>query len=213
MKRFFTLLLAAVMLWGLCACGDDAKDGASTASTAPSRFESPGSAEDYAAAFIRAYHLQDRATEYAMMFHDARQEWVDIQLKSHETEEAFCAVVQQQADEQGLDVDIQSFDDYLREYYNLRMSEMEDTYGTHTVTSTVTQSLAMSAERLAEFKGQLSTGFFSDYIDDAEIEKITEGHTISVDFRIDGDKKDYHATHTVYVVLYDGQWRVGSYTT
>lgn len=212
MKRFLAILLAATLLLTLCACKSKDKDAGNTTTTA--RSEAPDNVEDLAIQFIRAYQLNDLLTQHSLLLHDARQEWEERQLKDHQTEEAFCTVVQQQADAKGLDVNIQSFDDYLRESHNhFLKQEMPQAYGDHTVSVTIISSVKMNDKELADCINRLSSGFFSPYIEESLLGKITEGYTVAVDYRVDGELKDYHQTHTVYAVKCDGTWKVGSYTS
>ena len=214
MKRFLTILLAATLLLTLCACKnkDKEKDAANNTTTT-ARFEAPDNVEDLATQFIRAYYLKDLTTQHNLLLHDARREWEERQLKDHQTEEAFCAVVQQQADEQGLDVNIQSFDDYLREFHKRCLDQMPVEYGEYTLSITVTSSVKLNSEELTDLVGDLSGGFFSPYIEDEQLEKITEGYIVTVDYRVDGELKDFYQPHTIKAVKCDGQWRVGTYTS
>ena len=212
MKRFLAILLAATLLLTLCACQKD-EDGDGNQTTTTARFDAPQKAEDLAVQFVLAYNLKNLLTQHDLLLHDARQEWEERQLKDHQTEEAFCAVVQQQADEKGLDVDIQSFDDYLREFHNLYLKELPTVYGEYTLSATVSGSTKMSKEELDAFIDDLSGGFYSDYIDDAQLKKITAGYTVVVDYSVNGELKDYHLAHTIKVVKCDGKWKVGSYTS
>ena len=215
MKRFLTILLAATLLLTLCACESKEKDKENDPSitTTTARFEAPDNVEDLATQFIRAYYLKDLTTQHNLLLHDARQEWEERQLKDHQTEEAFCSVVQQQANEQGLDVNIRSFDDYLREFHKRCLEQMPTVYGEYTLSITVTGSVKMNDEELADFVGELSGGFFSPYIEEAQLANITEGYVVTVDYSVDGELKDYHQAHTVKAVKCDGQWRVGTYTS
>lgn len=213
MKRFLAVLLTVTFLMTLCACKNKDKDATSNTTTT-ARFEAPGNVEDLAIQFIRAYHLNDLTTQHNLLLHDARREWEERQLKDHKTEEAFCTVVQQQADERGLDVTIRSFDDYLRESHNhFLKQEMPQAYGAYTVSATISSSVKMNEKELADCINRLSSGFFAPYIEESQFEKITEGYTVVVDFRIDGELKDYHQPHTIKAVKCDGQWRVGTYTS
>ena len=214
MKRFLAILLAATLLLTLCACKNkDKEKDAPTITTTTARFEAPDNVEDLATQFIRAYYLKDLTTQHNLLLHDARQEWEERQLKDHQTEEAFCAVVQQQADEQGLDVNIRSFDDYLREFHKRCLEQMPTVYGEHTLSITVTSSVKLNSEELADLVDDLSGGFFRPYIEDEQLEKITEGYVVTVDYSVDGELKDFHQAHTVKAVKCDGQWRVGTYTS
>lgn len=209
MKKLLALLLAAMMLLSLAACGNNAKKENKT-EKAPS--ETPKKVEDLAVKFMRAYYLEDALTYYPLYFHDARQEWEDRILKDHKTEKAFCEVVQQQAENKGMSVNIQSFDDYLAEYHKLVPQWLEEKHGKYTLSVKVASSVKMTDEALKTTCDNLTGGFLYKYVDDQKVKKITEGYQLAVVVRIDGKIQDFEQSYDVSMVLCDGQWLVATHT-
>lgn len=204
MKKWLAAVSAAVLLLTLSACGKK-EEG-------PDLINAPETVDELATTFIRAYYLKDMLTSHPLYLHDARQRWEDQILKDHKTEEAFCDVVQKQADEKGMSVEIHSFDDYLREFHQRMLVQLEEKHGKYTVSADVTACTQMNEEQLASFCASLSGGTFAEYTTEEQIAKITEGYTLTVDFRIDGEIKDYEQPYTVHAVLCDGQWKVASHS-
>lgn len=205
MKKCLAALLAAVLLLTLTACGKKEET--------PAMDPTPEAAQELALTFIRAYGLRDMLTYMPCYLYDARQRWEDQELEGHGTEEAFCAVVQQQADEKGLSVEINSFEDYLRERYNNNLVNMQEKYGDYTVSVEATASTAMNEETLTTLCANLQGGIYSDYIAEGLVDKITSGYTLEVTFRVDGTKTSLNESYNVSVVYCDGQWKVASHST
>ena len=203
MKKLLAVLLTAVLLLTLCSCGKKA---------APPPVNAPASVQELATAYLRAYCLEDVATVHALSLHDARQLWEDSILREHKTEEAFCTLVQKQAEEQGLSVKVESFDDYLRERYRVQLLYTEENYGAYTVSAEIESSVPMSAEELATFRSGLKGGFYADYLTEEQVDNITEAHTVTMVFAIHGEKKDYSEHYTLYVALCNGQWKVADHS-
>lgn len=204
MKRVLSLLLAGVLLCTLCACRKEPDPK-------PNK-EAPATAEDLATTFISAYYLKDMLTHFPLCIYDARQEWEDRMLKDHKTEEAFCAVVQQQADDKGLSVDIRSFDDYLAAFHQRMLDQMQEAYGEHTVSATVASSVKLDETALAAYLDKVRGGTYSNYVDEAKLKAVTEGYLLVVDLRVDGEISDHYESYKVYAVLCDGQWMVAGHT-
>ena len=198
MKKLLALLLAMALAITMCACGK--------------KEETPTSAEEMATTFIRAYCTKDKLTYFPLYLHNERQRWEEQLLKDHGSEEAFCAVVQQQADEKGLSVEVHSFDDYLREFHNTYLNDAQAKYGDHTVSTELTKSALMSAEELASFLESWKGGTFAAYVAESELDKITEAYAMTVTFRVDGTITDYQETYQITVVLHDGQWKVATHS-
>ncbi len=214
MKKLLALLLAAVMLLTLCACGK--KEETPSDETAPTYGTPPP--EDIASVaerFITAYCTQDKGTYFDLHCYDARQKWKDEELKnSKQTEAEYCAAAQKQAEERGLDIGfaIHNLDDYLTAKHEVDKIYKLEAYGTYTVTATAVDSVKLSETEVAERRGiVLNAG--GDYADEAAINTITEIHKVTVNFVIDGEKKDLNENYLVYIANYQGQWRVAGHTT
>lgn len=202
-KRLLALLLATILLLSLCACKKKQPE--------PVR-EAPESAEEMAVRFIRAYYLKDYHTQFSLCIYDARQHWIDHRLAGQTIEE-FCQEAQRQADEKGMSVNIQTLDDYFTEFYNVGLVQLEEMYGEHTISAEVTSSTKMDEAALTDLLGDVSSGFFGDYVEQERLDKVTEGYKVIVDFHIDGEKRQYNQSYDVSAVLCDGQWLVAGHTS
>lgn len=212
MKRLLAVCVIAVMLLSLCACGKDGGEDTTTTTTPSRPLEAPANVEEVATTFIRAYYLRDYATRFSMMFYDARQQWEDNAIKQEGSEEAFLAIVQQQAESKGIDVDIQSFDDYYAHYHQFSLDDTYNMYGEYEVITTVTESTRMDGEELNQFRDKQLSAIDPKYIDADAFHAVTEAYTVTVHIVINGSKKNYSESYNVYLVLHDGQWLVVAHT-
>ena len=218
MKRLLAVCVIAVTLLSLCACGKGKDDGKGTTTTTittttQSRpMEAPTNVEEVATTFVRAYYLRDYATRFSMMFYDARKQWEDNAIKQEGSEEAFCATVQQQANDKGIDVDIHSFDDYYAHYHQFILNDISNMYGEYQVVTTVSESKRMAGDELNQFRDKQLGALDPKYVDAEAFHAVTEAYTVTVNIVIDGTKKDYNEFYNVYLVLHNGQWLVVEHT-
>lgn len=205
MKKLLALLLAAVMLLALSACGKKAEEPSPTDGT-------PDEVLSVAETFLRAYYLRDYATKFSMYLYDARKQWEDEAIKSLGSAENFFATAQKQANEKGIEATVDSFDSYYAAYHRFILADCEEQYGEYTVATTATASVKMSAELLPQFRENLLAGPSKDYMDADVLNSINEVYTVTVNIVIDGEKKDYNENYLVYVVRYNNQWLVADHS-
>lgn len=193
------LAIAAVVLW-------------STGVFAKWFTPSVTSPEQLAEDFVKAYCLKDMPTQFSLSLQDERRQWEDGVLADHKTEEAFCEVVQKQADEKGLDVTIRSFDDYLAAYHQRMLSQMEEFYGPFTVDAKVIEKAKMTDEELDAYRDKLLGGFNGDYYDEQQLDAVTEAYSIRVGYTVDGEKEDFYEEYIVSVVKLNDRWLIGDHS-
>lgn len=169
--------------------------------------------EDTAEQFIKAYVTADSITRFDLTFYDARTKWETNVLEEYETEEAFCAEVQQQADEKGIDVDINSFDDYLNSYHQQDLINKEEAYGEYTLTVQATATEKMAADETPGYLGTVMGTVGDTYFEEGSVNTIEEVYTVTVNVSIDGTIKDLNEHYLVYLVQYKGEWLVLSHST
>lgn len=203
-KRLVALVLATTILLTLGACKKKQPDAISIP-------VEPGTAEEAAVNFVKAFYAKDYLTLFSLYIHDERQQWIDTRLKG-QTEEEFLAEAQRQADEKGMDVTIQTLDDYFTEFHKRFDVEAKEQYGAYTITADVTATTKLDEAALSKLIGEVNGGFSGTYVNEELLGKITEGHHVTVDYRITGEKKEYHQPYEVYVVLCDGKWLVANHT-
>ena len=200
--RLISLLaMTAVLLCGLCACGGDSDDD--SAAAAP---------EEVAEEFIEAYWLRDYLTQFEMLSYDGRAQWEAEVIEDLGSKEAFFTVAQQQADEKGIEVTVDSFDAYFAAYRQYILESSYELYGDYTLTTTATQTVKMTEDLLPQFRENLLSGPSADYMDAEMLVADTEVYTISVNIIIDGTKQDYNEVYLVYVIRHAGQWLVADYS-
>lgn len=195
--RLICLVLAMLSVVGLCACGDSAPT------------------TDYEATaerFIEAYYLRDYATRFSMMFFDARQQWVDQTIAYQGSEEEFFAEAQRQADERGIEANVDSFESYFAAFHRFSLEDCKNVYGEYTVTTTATESLKLEGEQLDKYRKDQLAAIDAKYIDADAFNAVTEAYQVTVNIHIDGDKKDYNENYLVNVVWHDGAWLVVSHS-
>lgn len=203
-KRWIALLMATALLFTLGACKKKEET--------PSIPVNPGTAEEAATNFIRAYRLEDYLTFFSLYLHDARQEWIDNKLVSQTVDE-YLAAAQAQADKEGMSVTLQSLDDYYIALHEKWLARMDELYGAYTITSKVTSSVKLDEAGLEKLIGEVGGGFTGKYVTEEQLNNITEGYIITVDFTIAGELKEFHDIYTVKTVLCDGKWLVAGHTT
>lgn len=202
MRRLLALLTAVGMLLSLCACSKKAED----------HTPDPTEATKLAETFIKAYYLRDYATRFSLCFYDARGQWEDAAIQDAGSAEAFFALAQKQADEKGIDATVDSFDSYYAAYHRFILEDVRETYGEYTVTTTATDSVKMTEERLSQFRNNLLSGAAKDYMDADALNAVTEAYTVTVHITIDGEKKDYDENYLVHLVRHNGQWLVADHS-
>ena len=168
--------------------------------------------EGTAQRFLEAYYTRDYVTRFSMTYHNSRQAWEDQTVKVQGSAEAFFALVQQQADERGIEAEIHSFDDYYACYYRFIQEDIQRMYGNHTLTVQVTESKKMEPDNLAKRKADALNAIDAKYIDAAGLDTVTEGYTVNLTIRIDGDKKTFSEHYYVHVINHNGQWKVIDHT-
>lgn len=199
LSRVLSLILILLTAVGLCACGKE-----------PAR--DPYDYEETAERFIEAYYLRDYATRFSLTFYDARRQWEDNAIKDTGSEEAFFATVQQQADEKGIDVTVDSFDSYYAAYHQFVLQDCQKMYGNYTVTTRATDSKKLEGETLDEFRRAQLGAIDANYVDADAFNAVTEAYTVTVNIRIDGDKNTYDENYLVHLVQHDGRWLVVSHS-
>lgn len=221
MKKILAMLLAATLLLGLCSCGkekDDAKQP--TNSTPPSTTVTygPPPPEDVGAVaekFIFAYRQEDRLTYFPMYCYDHRGAELAKIIANGQTEAEFCAEAKRQLEEKedlDLDMPINSFDDFLAAKYEADKIYKKDAYGTYTVTTKALGSQPLDATTLDDTRSALMARWDEKCFDVDAMNAITDGHVVTVEIFIDGEKKDLHEKYRVLVVPYKGEWRILSHS-
>ena len=212
MKKLLAVLIAAVLLLTLGACGK--ADNKDTTPTEEERvLEAPGSADEFAHTFVRAYYTRDYATRFAMTFYNSRQQWEDDAIKGHGSAEEFFTYAQSQADERGIEADVDSFDSYYHFYHKFYLNEILNNFGPYTMSFETTESVRMSEEELNTFRDKILGAINEKYIDAEAFHTVTEAYVVTVTIHVDGEKKDYTEKYIVDVINYNGQWMVASHTT
>ena len=173
----------------------------------------PSDCEQTAQRFIEAYLTKDRLTQFDLFFYDARTQWEDNILKDHKTEEAFCDVVQQQADEQGIQVTINNFGDYLQEFHRQWKVDAQEVYGDYTVKVTATAVEAYSEEKSTQYVASAVGAQGSEYFADVSPDTVKQIYAVKVNGVIEGSLKTHNENYTVFLINYEGQWRVIGHTT
>lgn len=173
----------------------------------------PSDCEQTARQFIEAYLTKDKLTQFDLFLYDARAQWEDNILKDHETEEAFCNVVQQQADAQGIEVTVNCFDDYLRGFHEQWKVDAQEAYGDYTVTVTATAVETYSEKKSTEYVGSAVSTQGEAYFADVSTDTVKQVYAVTVNGVIEGPLKTHNENYTVFLVNYDGQWRVVGHTT
>jgi hypothetical protein len=196
-KKWICLILAAVLACSLCACGEKEPADVSACKAAAEKF-------------VTAYQTYDRATQFSMTFYDARKKWEEEAIKDAGSAEEFFALVQQQADAQGIDVTINSFDDYYAAYHQQDLIYKKDAYGAYSLTVSATECTKMDAETYASFCNNLLDIIPADYIDGEALKAVTEAYRVTVNFHIDGEKKDINEDFLVFMVYSNGRWLVAN---
>lgn len=214
MKKLLALLLAAVMLLTLCACGK--KEEKPAEETKPTYGTPP--AEDIATVaeqFVVALCTQDKLTVFDLFCYDALQQWKDKELAQYDkTEAEYCAEAQAQADEQGLVLEyaIDTMEDYLAAGHEVDAQYKLEAYGAYTIRVEAFESTRMTEQEVADWRAVvLSTG--GDYASEEAVNTITEIHNVKVRFIIEGEKKTKNETYLVYVANFQGEWRVAGHST
>ena len=205
MKKLLALLLAAVLVLTLGACGKPAEEEQKP-------LPSPADANTVAEAFIRAFRTRDFITRFSLYLYDARAAWEADTIAAHGSAEAFFAEAEKQAKEKGIDVTVDSFDSYYSAYYRYIQEDYQEIYGEHTITVTATGSVKMTDDLLPEFRTTLLEGPNGKKFDKAVLDSITEVYTITVNCTVQGEKKDFSEDYLVYVVNHDGRWLVANYS-
>ena len=203
-KKWICLILAAVLAFSLCACGDKGDDQ-------PTTYD-PADHKQVAEKFLEAYFFRDYATRFSLMFYNYRQQWEDNAIKDTGSAEAFFATAQQQADNKGIEADIHSFDDYYAAYYQFIQADCRAMYGDYTFTIEATESTQMDAATFATFCDGLLGNIDEKYIDGAALRAVTEAHSVKVHLQIDGTLKDHSETYLIHLVRHDGRWLVASHS-
>lgn len=204
MKRVLALLLAAVMLLALPACGkkEDTPDSKPV----------PGDAATVAEQFMAAYFQRDLATQLSLYCYDARAAWEADAIKDNGSAEAFFTTAQKQAEAKGLDVHVDSFDSYFAAYHEVDKQYKREAYGEYTLTTKAISDEVMTQDRLPEFLGNVIGAVDAAYIDTDAVNAITEVHIITVNIVITGEKKELNEKYLVYVALCDGKWQVANHS-
>ena len=179
----------------------------------PPKKEDPTARAQVATQFVEAYRNRDQLTQFDLLIYDARAQWEDDLIDEHGSEEAFCKLVQDQADRQGIQVTINSFDDYLRDYHKQDLIYKQEAYGDYTLTTTVVSNEQVSASEAFDLITATASAVGTPYFADGLATTIHEVYRITVDLTIDGTIKDLSEQYQVYMVNHDGQWKVLSYTT
>lgn len=173
----------------------------------------PSGCEKTAQQFIEAYLTKDKLTQFDLFLYDARAQWEEQILKDHETEEAFCEVVQQQADEKGIEVTVTCFDDYLQKFHEQWEVDAKEVYGDYTVTVTATSVEAYSEEKSIDYVSKAIGAQGEEYFGGKSTDTIKQVYAVTVNGVIEGPLKTHNEYYTVFLVEYDNQWRVVGHTS
>lgn len=203
-KKLLALLLAVALLLALSGCGKKTEENPPAIN--------PTDATRLAETFIKAYYLRDYATRFSLCFYDARGQWEAAAIKNAGSAEKFFQLAQQQADDKGIDVKVDSFDSYYAAYHQFILEDVQQIYGTYTFTATATDSVKMDEERLTQFRSALLASSVKDHIDTDAFNAVTEAYTVTVHVHIDGEKKDYDENYLVHIVNHNGQWLVADHS-
>ena len=179
----------------------------------PEKEAEPNAYEKVATQFVEAYRNRDKITQFDLLIYDARTQWEDKLIAEHGSEEAFCKLVQEQADRQGIEFTINSFDDYLRDYHKQDLIYKQESYGEYTLTTAVAGSEKLSSSEAFDPITNTAGAVGAPYFADGLANTIHEVYRVTVDMTIDGTIKDLSEQYQVYMVNHDGQWKVLSYTT
>lgn len=222
MKKVLALLLVTIALLGLCACGNDADGDKQPTATNPPPSTTvtygPPPPEDVGAvaeAFISAYCQHDRLTYFPMYCYDHRGAELAKIIANGQTEAEFCAEAKRQLEakeELDLDMPINSFDDFLAAKYEADKIYKKDAYGAYTVTVKALGSEPLDATTLNDTRSALMARWDEKCFDVDAMNAITDGHIVTVEIFIDGEKKDWLEHYRVLIVPYKGEWRVLSHS-
>lgn len=208
-KRIWALLTAAVLLLALGACGRQKKDPDTAGTVA-----SPGDANTVAETFVRALRTRDNLTCYSLLLYDARSAWEESAVKNHGSEQAFFDEVKRQAEEKGIELtsDIDSFESYYAAYHQFILEDYRQIYGEHTFSTKVVESVKLTEDEVATFRENLLNSLSKSLFDEEVLAQITEVYTVTVNFSVDGELKDFSEDYPTSVVYYNGQWLIASYS-
>ena len=198
-KKWICLLLALAMVCGLCACGEG--------DTPSTNYEQ--AAEEY----IEAYFLRDSAKRFSMFFYDARRQWEDKMVADNGSAAAFFAEAQKQANAKGVDVTIDSFDNYYAAYHQFILKDCETIFGKgYKVTVKTTESTKLEGEQLTLFIDRQLGSLNDKYVDVDAYRALTDIYTVVVHLHVEGSLKTHDETYQVQVGYHDGKWKVLSHT-
>lgn len=209
MRKTLALLTAAVLLLALCACGQQTNNPDTSGAVVP-----PADANTVAETFVRALRTRDNLTCYSLLLYDARGAWEADAINAHGSEQAFFDEVKRQAKEKGIKLtsDIDSFESYYAAYHQFILEDYRQAYGEHTFSTKVVESVKMTEDEVAKFRENLLNSLNKDRFDEDVLAAITEVYTVTVNFSVDGEIKDFSENYPTSVVYYNDQWLIASYS-
>lgn len=205
-KKWICFILAAVLACSLCACGDKGDDQQKVP-------YDPTNHEQVAMAFTEALYLRDYATQFSLTYYNARLQREDMYIKDHGSVEAFCEYVQKQAQEKGLDVTINSFDDYYAAYHQVYKNSSYDIYGEYTMTTTIAKSEKLEGDALKKYYDDQIGHMDARYLDGDTLRGLTNAYRVTVRLHVDGEKKDYNENCLIHLVFHEGRWQIVSHSS
>ena len=224
-KRLLALLLAVAMLVTLCACNKNASDKESSEKASSekessdkessdktsSNKNSSKSAESAAESYVKATIEGDTKTLLSLMLGDYQAYFEEEVYGDKKDRNSLFEVYEEYAEELDLDVTIEDWNDYYSALKKIAAAQNEEEYGEgYSISYRVVETKKIRSSDLEDIQDKYDTDAYEDYID---VDLIEEGKKVYVRIFIDSDDSPEAYIYTVYVVKYDGKWKVvqGSY--
>lgn len=163
-----------------------------------------GSAKSVAKDYIKASIEGDIKAQYGLMV-GKMQKYVEKELMDDYKDEAFD-YMEEQCDEMDIKANINNFNQYYKASKKLNAAQMKETYGKgYKVKIEVREVEDMRSSELEEIQDTYDNEALEDYV---KANKIKKGKIVTVKVIIDGKKETKTYDRTVYVVKYQGKWKV-----
>lgn len=138
--------------------------------------------ESVAKAFVEAYILDDYRTQFDLLAWD-----YETSLKE--------------------DYYGNGWSGHLKDQLNETREELKDRYGNYELQLTVTEQHEMTESALDGYDERLHR-YFGDYVNSNTLGEAEEGCIFVIEAAIVGDENSRSETHYLYLIKYDGRWKL-----
>ena len=147
----------------------------------------------------------DMKAAYSVMAGDAKKYVEDHAIENEDVDEEF-EDVEEACHEEGIDIDIDNFNDFYKAMKKLTAIENADCFGEdYEVTVLCLDEIDMDYDVLEAYREVLDDPTCSDYID---INKIEDGKFIVAKLNVTGRKDEFSELYVVPLVKYGLKWKV-----